>query len=83
MKRLFHASLCLLWLAGATAAQNWPQFRGANASGVATGASITPVSWNASKSENVVGEPLMATPAISGNLLIVRSQGYVYGIGKK
>jgi outer membrane protein assembly factor BamB len=32
---------------------------------------------------NPMGEPLMATPAISGNLLIVRSQSYVYAIGKK
>ncbi|HEV2800527.1 MAG TPA: PQQ-binding-like beta-propeller repeat protein [Pyrinomonadaceae bacterium] len=54
MKRLFYTSLCLLVLTSATTAQNWPQFRGVNASGVAAGASKTPVSWNAAKSENVL-----------------------------
>ncbi|MDQ1590352.1 MAG: hypothetical protein QOG71_979 [Pyrinomonadaceae bacterium] len=76
MKRLFHISLCLLLLAGATAAQNWPQFRGANASGVATGAGVTPVSWNASKSENVAWKTAIpglshASPVVWGDRVFV------------
>jgi outer membrane protein assembly factor BamB len=31
---------------------------------------------------NPMGEPLMATPAISGGLLILRSQSYVYAVGE-
>jgi outer membrane protein assembly factor BamB len=34
-------------------------------------------------STNPMGEPLMATPAISGNLLIVRSQNFLYAIGER
>jgi outer membrane protein assembly factor BamB len=161
MKRLFYTSLCLVVLAHASAAQdNWPQFRGANAAGVATEAARTPASWNAAKSENVLwktaipglshaspivwgdkvfvitaesrdpqarfnakdrgiglarddarhawriysldratgkinwertaheGVPrakrhVKATPAISGNLLILRSQNFIYAIGER
>ncbi len=32
---------------------------------------------------NPMGEPLMATPAISGGMLIVRSQNFVYAIGER
>jgi outer membrane protein assembly factor BamB len=76
MKRLFHISLCLLVLAGAVAAQNWPQFRGANASGVATGAAKTPASWNAAKSENVVWKTPIpglshASPVVWGDRVFV------------
>ncbi len=52
MKRLL--SFCLLLCFTSTAfAQNWPQFRGAQASGVAENQK-TPVSWDATKSQNVV-----------------------------
>jgi len=76
MKRLFYTSLCLLFVAGAARAQNWPQFRGANASGVATGAGRTPVSWNASKSENVWWKTAIpglshASPVVWGDKVFV------------
>jgi outer membrane protein assembly factor BamB len=63
MKRLWYTFLYLLVLAGAAGAQNWPQFRGANSSGVATGAAKTPVRWNAAKSENIVWKT--AVPGLS------------------
>jgi len=77
MKRLFHISLLsLLVTVGATQAQNWPQFRGANASGVATGTSKTPVSWNAAKSENVLWRTPIpglshASPVVWGDKVFV------------
>lgn len=51
MKRLFSLCLCGVF-AVAVQAQNWPSFRGLNASGVADGAAA-PVAWNAEKSENI------------------------------
>ncbi|HYP01084.1 MAG TPA: PQQ-binding-like beta-propeller repeat protein [Pyrinomonadaceae bacterium] len=77
MKRLFHTSLCLLVLTCATRAQNWPQFRGLNASGVATGAAAkTPVGWNAAKSENVLWRTAIpglshASPVVWGDKVFV------------
>jgi outer membrane protein assembly factor BamB len=78
MKRLFYLSLlCLLFTAGAARAQeNWPQFRGTGASGVASGASKTPVSWNAAKSENVVWKTPIpglshASPVVWGDKVFV------------
>jgi outer membrane protein assembly factor BamB len=76
MKRLFYTFLCLLVAAGANRAQNWPQFRGVNASGVATGAVRTPVSWNAAKSENIVWKTAIpglshASPVVWGDKVFV------------
>ena len=52
MKKLI--PFCLLLCFTSTAgAQNWPQFRGANASGVAEGRK-TPLSWDATKAQGVV-----------------------------
>ncbi|HLL72077.1 MAG TPA: PQQ-binding-like beta-propeller repeat protein [Pyrinomonadaceae bacterium] len=76
MKRVFLTSLLLLVLSGASVAQNWPQFRGVNASGVATGAQKTPVSWNAAKSENVLWRTAIpglshASPVVWGDKVFV------------
>ena len=51
MKHLSHAWLCLCLLASAHG-QNWPSFRGANASGIADGEN-PPTNWDAAKSINV------------------------------
>jgi len=32
--------------------------------------------------KNEMGEPLMATPAISGGLLLLRTQHHLWGIGE-
>jgi outer membrane protein assembly factor BamB len=53
MKRHTASILCLLLSAAAVSAQNWPQFRGPAASGVAEG-HAAPVKWDASKMENVL-----------------------------
>ncbi|MBC7931614.1 MAG: PQQ-binding-like beta-propeller repeat protein [Rubrivivax sp.] len=52
MKRALLATL-LLCLPATARAQNWPQFRGSNASGVAEGRK-TPLNWDATKSLGVV-----------------------------
>jgi outer membrane protein assembly factor BamB len=67
MKRILLISLCLC--IGATAqAQNWPSFRGLNASGVADGAK-TPVSWDAEKNINIAWK--LALPGLAHSSPIV------------
>ena len=48
MKRLALSFFCLCLAASAARAQNWPQFRGASASGVAEGRPA-PVKWDGEK----------------------------------
>ena len=52
MKRLILALICLATVVTAAHAQNWPQFRGPNATGVAEGPN-RPVKWDTSTSLNV------------------------------
>jgi outer membrane protein assembly factor BamB len=52
MKRLALSIFCLCLVASIVRAQNWPQFRGANASGVAEGRPA-PVKWDGAKAENL------------------------------
>ncbi|MCA1631002.1 MAG: PQQ-binding-like beta-propeller repeat protein [Acidobacteria bacterium] len=52
MKRAILASLCLALFAAAGVAQNWSQFRGQNASGVADG-KPAPAAWDATKMSGV------------------------------
>ncbi len=51
MKRISSLCLCLCFAIVAQA-QNWPSFRGTNASGVADG-QMSPTTWDAEKSVNV------------------------------
>ena len=78
MKRLVHTILCLLVLTTTSAAQNWPQFRGVNASGVPTGAQQQkmPASWNAAKDENIAWKTAIpglshASPIVWGDRVFV------------
>lgn len=74
MQRLL--SICLLiCLAPVANAQNWPSFRGSNASGVADG-KPTPVTWNAEKGENILWKTAIpglahASPVVWGNKLFI------------
>jgi outer membrane protein assembly factor BamB len=52
MKRALALCLFLSFQAGRTEAQNWPAFRGTNASGVADGTN-PPTTWSVEKAENV------------------------------
>src|SRR5215510_1556309 len=52
MKTFAVLTLCLC-AASTSVAQNWPSFRGTNASGVAEGKK-TPTNWNVEKSQNIV-----------------------------
>jgi outer membrane protein assembly factor BamB len=76
------ALLLLLWNTNATKAENWPSFRGPNASGVSD-AQTLPTTWDAEKSANIVwktpipglghsspvvwGDRVFVTTAISGS----------------
>lgn len=78
MKRLTLAVLCLSLLtvsAITTKAQNWPSFRGPNASGVADGTK-PPTTWDAEKSQNLRWKTAIpglshASPIIWGNQIYV------------
>ena len=75
MKRLTLSLFCLCLAASAARAQNWPQFRGANASGVAEG-KPAPVKWDATKSVGVVWKTPIpglshASPVVWGDRVYV------------
>ncbi|HSE20319.1 MAG TPA: hypothetical protein VLB68_01640, partial [Pyrinomonadaceae bacterium] len=75
MKRLTILFLFTFLSGGVIHAQNWPQFRGPSATGVAEGAT-KPVKFDASKSENVVWKTAIpglshASPIVWGNKVFV------------
>jgi len=78
MKRFVISVLCisLLALSAISAnAQNWPSFRGPNASGVAEGTK-PPTSWDVEKSQNVIWKTAIpglshASPIVWGNQIYV------------
>src|SRR5215217_5605826 len=79
MKAAFALALrfCLLclWLAAIAQAQNWPSFRGPQASGVASGKSL-PAAWDGEKSINILWKtpiPGLAhsSPIIWGNRVFI------------
>jgi hypothetical protein len=53
MRVILRLCLFLLFSAAVVQAQNWPSFRGPNASGVADGAKL-PTSWDAGNSKNIL-----------------------------
>ncbi len=74
MKRISSACLILIFTF-TVAAQNWPQFRGPSASGVADG-KTTPTAWDAAKMTNVkwkTGIPGLAhsSPVVWGDRVFV------------
>ena len=75
MKRFLHALLLVGLAASAARAQNWLQFRGAGAGGVADGRP-TPVRWDATKSQNVIWKTPIpglshASPVVWGDRVFV------------
>ena len=75
MKRILSLGLVVLLSATLAQAQNWPSFRGPNASGVAEGNKI-PVTWNASTSKNIrwrtdIPGLSHASPIVWGNQVFV------------
>jgi outer membrane protein assembly factor BamB len=77
MKRFAVAFILLAVAFTAAQAQNWPQFRGPGATGVAEG-TARPVKWDASKSENVRWRTAIpglshASPVVWGNKVFVVS----------
>ena len=76
MKRFILSLLCLSLLSLVARAQNWPQFRGPAASGVAAEAKTTPATWDAAKSQNVVWKTPVpglshASPVVWGDKVFV------------
>ena len=74
MKLILSLFLCLQTIA-LVQAQNWPSFRGNNASGVAEGRK-TPTTWNAEKSENILWRTAIpgfshASPIVWGDRIFV------------
>src|SRR4029077_5790718 len=67
MRRVFPLAL---WIAASVSvsAQNWPSFRGPQASGVADG-SPTPATWNISTNQNVVWTTPIAGLAVSSPIV--------------
>jgi hypothetical protein len=61
MQRVFVLCLSLSFTFATALAQNWPSFRGANASGVVEGAK-TPTTWNAEKSHNILWKTAIPAP---------------------
>src|SRR5215213_4161511 len=75
MKRLTLALFSLCLAASAASAQNWPQFRGTGASGVAEG-KPAPVKWDATKATGVVWKTPIpglshASPVVWGDKVFV------------
>ncbi|MBA3765598.1 MAG: PQQ-binding-like beta-propeller repeat protein [Acidobacteria bacterium] len=76
MKHILALCLSLCFVAALTVqAQNWPSFRGNNASGVAEG-HRTPTSWSLEKSENIAWKTPVpglshASPIVWGNRVFV------------
>ncbi len=75
MKRLSLSIFCLCLAASSASAQNWPQFRGAGATGVADG-KPAPVKWDATKSTGVAWKTPIpglghSSPVVWGNTVYV------------
>src|SRR4030095_9891261 len=75
MKSFSIALVLCLSLAATASAQNWPSFRGNNASGVAEGKK-TPSTWSVENSQNIVWKnriPVFshASPIVWGNRVYV------------
>lgn len=75
MRRLLALCLFLCFGAAAAQAQNWPSFRGSNASGVAEGHK-TPVNWSIEPSRNINWKTPIpglshASPIVWGNRIFV------------
>ena len=75
MKRLAIAVVFLCLSSITNNAQNWPSFRGPNASGVAEGTN-PPLTWDVEKSQNVLWKTAIpglshASPIVWGNNIFV------------
>ncbi len=75
MNRFVSTILCLSITTVTAIAQNWPSFRGPNASGVAEGARL-PTTWNAEKSQNLLWKTAIpglshSSPIVWGNRIFV------------
>ncbi len=75
MKHLLTLCLFLFFTTVTTSAQNWPSFRGTNASGVSD-RSKPPIAWSAEKSQNILWKTAIpglshSSPVVWGNRVFV------------
>jgi len=75
MKRFPYSFLCIILIVSCAAAQNWPSFRGPNATGVVEGRTM-PVKWDAEKSSGILWKmpiPGLAhsSPVVWGNKVFI------------
>jgi outer membrane protein assembly factor BamB len=75
MNKVILSLLCLIVVATSVNAQNWPQFRGPSANGVAEGVT-TPTTWDAAKAQNLQWKTAIpglshASPVVWGNKVFV------------
>lgn len=78
MKRLISSLAFVLILFSIANAQNWPSFRGPNASGVAEGTN-PPTTWDVEKTQNILWKTnIPATPIIYGDLFYVLADNGVF-----
>ena len=83
MKRLTLSLFCLCLAASVASAQNWPQFRGVNASGVAEG-KPAPVKWDGEKSVGVRWKTPIpglshASPVVWNDKVFVVTLFFIFG----
>ncbi len=75
LMKFFTVIVCLCISVLTVDAQNWPSFRGTNASGVADNSKL-PLNWNAEKSQNILWKTAIpgfshASPIVWGNRIFV------------
>ncbi len=75
MKRFLYSFLCIILIVSYATAQNWPSFRGPNATGVVEGRTM-PVKWDAEKSSGILWKmpiPGLAhsSPVVWGNKVFI------------
>jgi PQQ enzyme repeat. len=68
MKRFLYSFLCIILIVSCGFAQNWPSFRGPNATGVVEGRTM-PVKWDAEKSSGILWK--MAIPGLAHSSPVV------------
>jgi outer membrane protein assembly factor BamB len=68
MKRFLYSFLCIILIVSCATAQNWPSFRGPNATGVVEGRTM-PVKWDAEKSSGILWK--MPVPGLAHSSPVV------------
>jgi hypothetical protein len=79
MRFLLAAIIVLIGIPSAAYPDNWPQWRGATENGVSNETGL-PTRWS---KDDDLDERMVASPAISGGQIFIRTDSYLFCIGKK